>query len=980
MRNASTGDVVITAQNGNITGSGLVTGNNVTLDSATGVGVSTADRVNTAANTLAARSRVSGGVFLAQAHAATLASIGGVTNTAAAGAPYNLNSGGLITIGAGGVNTGGTGATTLTTTAGGITLDGNDVGNTGSATALISAANITGTGVVHGTDVTLDSATGVGTDANNRLNTDATTLAARTTTSGSVFISEANDVSLATIGGVTNSAAGGGGYNVTANGAITVNTDGVTTANGQIALIGASITNNDTITNGGGASTTNILLRADSFNLHGNVASQVEAGAGAVVLTPNTVTNSLGIEAATQQTNITNADLDTIHTTNFVVLGSSVQGFTGNTIIGQDAKVDGGAKSLAFFRNGPGTTTIGAQGVTTTGDVIVNAGGGNIVGSPTGIVAGNHVQLRATNGIGTAATRVKTSADVLAVDNFNIGAFVTETDNVSLADVNLIVGGNVNNAQNLGRAGTYSVTAGGAITVDGNVSTTTGGITLTADSLTNNAVISNGGTSALANIALLANEFHLANPGAAVNAGLAVAVLAPRTPSNSFGIEDASAQTHVTNADIATVSGAAVVFGSPLPGIFTGNMTIGVDNTVAGGNKTLAFLRDPNTITAGTITIGAKGLTTTGNVAIGAGGHGSIVSLGGTIGGNLVSLTATDGIGTSIARVNTSASTLAVQNQGNGSGAFVQETNDVSLANISQSAAEVTLNTTNNGGTGAYDVVGGRHDHRGHGRGQRDWQTRTTRLETTAGDITIGTNIVGRLTDATTLISAGNITGTTGVVRGTAVTLDSATGVGTDANNRLNTAATTLAARTTTSGGVFVNEADGVSLNTIAGVANSTAAAGEYNLLAGGAISVDTGGVTTANGTIRLDGSSITNNATISNGVGGTTNILLKADAYDLVGTGGAVQGGAGAVILTPHTLTNTLAIESDGGLATTTLTNNDLNTITTTDFVVLGSSTNGFVGNTIIGQNAQVDGGLRASLSSGRQDQQTTRPSDCTA
>src|SRR6185295_2436481 len=415
----------ITAQNGNITGAGVVTGNNVTLDSATGVGTSPADRVNTAAQVLAARSRVSGGVFLAQANAVSLATIGGVTNSAAGGG-YNITSGGAITVN-NGINTGGTGgATTLTTTAGGIAIGANDVGNGASATTLVSADTITGTtGVVHGTDVTLDSVNGVGTSPAARLNTAAdnlaaraslgggvfvaeadavtlatiggvenlagaaaaaydvtaggtitvgtggvniagtgttrlettvgdiaighddvgnlaaattliaagsitgptpgpgllgvvqgtdvvldsgtgvgsqaarvitaaSTLAARTRTSGSVFVSEANDVSLATIGGVTNSAAGGGGYNVTANGAVTVNTGGVTTANGQIALIGTSITNNDTISNGGGANTANILLRADTFNLDASVGSQVQAGGGAVILTPNTVSNSLG--------------------------------------------------------------------------------------------------------------------------------------------------------------------------------------------------------------------------------------------------------------------------------------------------------------------------------------------------------------------------------------------------------------------------------------------------------------------------------------------------------------------------------------------------------------------------------------------------------------------------------------------------------------------------------------------------------------
>src|SRR6185503_8856893 len=384
--------------------------------------------------------------------------------------------------------------------------------------------------------------------------------------------------------------------------------------------------------------------------------------------------------------------------------------------------------------------------------------------------------------------------------------------------------------------------------VDGNNTTTTGQITIGANSLTNHAVISNDGTSTTANIALLANAFNLV--GGTVNAGQAAAVLAPLTPTNSFGIEDASAQTHVTNADIATVNGAAVVFGSPLTGIFTGNMTIGVDHQVQGGNKNLAFLRDPNTATTGTITIGANGLTTTGNVAIGAGGHGSIVSSGGTIAGNLVSLTAAEGIGTSLARVLTSANTLAVSNAGNlGSGAFVTEANDVTLANVSLSAGGITLNTTNTGGTGAYDVKAGDTITVGTGGVNAGLgSTGTTSLETTAGDILIGAN-VGNLSGATTLISANTITGT-GVVSGSAVSLSAAGDIG-STPNPINVDAGTL--NFNSPGTVAISEGNDTVLTGL----NS---AGSLSLTSGGAIS-EAAGTTVA----------VTNNASFAAGTNAIT-------------------------------------------------------------------------------------------------------------
>src|SRR5213078_2039766 len=164
---------------------GLVSGTDVTLDSVTGVGTGTSGRGNTAADTLAARSTTSGGVFVNESNAVTL-DVLGAANRAAGAAAYDVTAGGTITV-SGVVNTGGTGTTTLATSAGDIALGAN-VGNASAATVLTSAGNITGTGLVSGTDVTLDSVTGVGTGTSGRVNTAADTLAARSTTSGGVFV------------------------------------------------------------------------------------------------------------------------------------------------------------------------------------------------------------------------------------------------------------------------------------------------------------------------------------------------------------------------------------------------------------------------------------------------------------------------------------------------------------------------------------------------------------------------------------------------------------------------------------------------------------------------------------------------------------------------------------------------------------------------------------------------------------------------
>src|SRR5439155_1422007 len=144
--------------------------------------------------------------------------IGGISQTGS-GAVATSNASGDINV-TGAVNTGGSGSTTLITSTSGDIALGANVGNASAATVLTSAGNITGTGLVSGTDVPLDSVTGVGTGTSGRVNTAADTLAARSTTSGGVFVKESNAVTLDVLG-AANRAAGAAAYDVTAGGTIT---------------------------------------------------------------------------------------------------------------------------------------------------------------------------------------------------------------------------------------------------------------------------------------------------------------------------------------------------------------------------------------------------------------------------------------------------------------------------------------------------------------------------------------------------------------------------------------------------------------------------------------------------------------------------------------------------------------------------------------------------------------------------------------
>ncbi len=211
-----------------------------------------------------------------------------------------------------------------------------------------------------------------------------------------------------------------------------------------------------------------MILNADAFNLTGGT---IQGGAAAVVLRPRTGTNSFGIEAA-GATTLTNADIASIQTDNFIIFGSSTgTTFTGNMTIGENARVEGNGKNLAFSRSltpGAEMITIGSQGVATTGDIIIGAGGGGIRTNG-GTITGDEVVLRATNGIGTPSARVKTAANALALNNAGGGGvFVSELDNVTLRTISLNAGGpfTVSNSNN----GSFSLISGGDVNVAGVVS------------------------------------------------------------------------------------------------------------------------------------------------------------------------------------------------------------------------------------------------------------------------------------------------------------------------------------------------------------------------------------------------------------------------------------------------------------------------------------------------------------------------------
>jgi filamentous hemagglutinin family protein len=1050
--------------------------------------------------------------------------------------------------------------------AGSTTVGSSGVSTTGNVIVSAGGGSLTGTGLITGNQVQLRASTGIGSAA-ARVNVAANVLAVNNTGGTGAFVNASgpvtvNNVNL-TVGGnvnnVANTIGGGGAYDLIAGsvtvaapvnaGTINVNAAGdlqIVGAPGRQASLastaGQTLTANSLslLSNGGTAmisnTTGNTVLNADAFSLAGGA---VNGGSGGVILRPRTGTNSFGIESA-GQTTVSNNDIAAITTSDFVVFGSGLgTTFTGNMTIGQNVHVDGGTKNLAFFRStvGGGSTTVGPFGVGTTGNVIVSGGGGILNG--TGTVAGNQVQLRASTGIGSAASRINASAQTLAISTGGTGAFVNSTGPVTLGDLNLTVGGNPNNISNaVGGSGAYDLTAGGSVNVAGPVNggtinlsaagdlritgapgvgaslTSTAGQTLTANSV---QLLANGGSATISNTTgntvLNADAFSLA--GGAVNGGNGAVILRPRTGTNSFGIESAG-QTTVSNADIAAITTSDfVVFGSGLGTTFTGNMAVGANATVQGGTKNLAFFR---AAVPGSTTIGSGGISTTGNVIVSAGG-GSLNSNGGVVAGNQVQLRASTGIGSAAARVNTAANVLAVNNTG-GAGAFVNATGPVTVGNVGLLVGGMSNNVANVvGGGGAYDLVAngsvtvtapvtagtinvnsagdlqivaapvtlaslasttgqtltansiqllsnggsaaitntsgntvlnadafslaGGAVNGGSGAVvlrprtgtnsfgiESSGQTTVTNADiasittsdfivfgsglgtTFTGNMTIGAdhevngagkNLAffraavpgsttigpfGVSTSGNVIVSAGggSLNSNGGVVAGNQVQLRASAGIGSSAA-RINTAANALAINNTGGAGAFVNALGPVTLGNVNlavggmgnNVGNSVGGGGAYDLIANGSVNV-TGPVVAgtinvnASGDLRVvgapgtsavlastTGQTLTANSVqlLSNGgsaaiTNSTGNTILNADAFSLAG--GAVNGGSGAVVLRPRTGTHSFGIEAAGD---TTLTNADIASISTSDFVVFGSGIGTtFTGNMTIGESAQVAGG----------------------
>ena len=593
---------------GQITGTGTISGTNVALDSVLGVGVSAADRVNTAADTLAARSTTGGGVFVSEANAVTLDDVAGVTNAAAGGAAYNIAAAGALTV-SGPVNPTGSGTTTLATTAGGIALGAN-VGNAGAATTLTSAANITrSAGSVFGTTVALSTPTaganGIGTSGSPIQTTAATITAAAG--SGGVFITESDGASF------TASATGAGNI-------------ALASTSGTLDIGGATSTASGNVT----------LSSADDVT----ISAAVNAGSGSVLINANTA----GADGAgfTQNAGGSIATASTANNAVFINVNSAANG-SGSAVLRDISTGSGGtiAASTAI-----GGSTAGGSITQTSG--VLNTGTGSILlSTPTG----------GASSIGTSGAPIQTNADSILVQSGAGGIFVTEATGASFFAPNAAGAGNIALTSTTGTltvsgaastgSGTITLTSGDAVAVTGSVNAGSGKVAVNANTDGAGAQgFSNSGTITTTNtatdaIAVKVNAAAGGTGSAAIGAGITAGTAATGTinidvvnGSPAGGAITRSAGTLTANT---VTLNAATGIGSA-GALVTAASNLGASNAVS-GNVNVANI-GPLTITgiaqagggdvtvanAGNVVVGGNVTAGAGNVALTAGGTDGVLT------------------------------------------------------------------------------------------------------------------------------------------------------------------------------------------------------------------------------------------------------------------------------------------------------------------------------------------------------------------
>jgi autotransporter-associated beta strand protein len=820
-----------------------------------------------------------------------------------------------------GITTNG-GAVTLTSTTGNIGLNNNSVLSQGGLITLTATAGAindadggTPASIINVTgQATLSAATGIGTSG-DRIDTQVATLSATNTgPSGDIFITEADGVTVAALKQTGGSA---GEVSLKSNtGSIDLNDGSVVSQGGLITLTATA----GAITDSGGGATASIT---NSGQATLTAATGIGSAGGANAIDTQVATLSATNTGASG--NIAIAEVDGVTVLALKQTGTSTGTVSlTTTIAGNIALSDG-----AVLSQGGLITLTASSGAITDADTGTAVSITNATGQAT---------LAAAFGIGTTGDALDTQVATLSASNTGAGNIViNEIDGIEIAAVTAANGG-------------FSLTAGGAVTVTGTVTTSLGSSFLlnTGSAATINGNVTGfGGFTQAGTGTTTLNGSKTYTGATTVNAGTlklggnnvladASTLVVTAGVFDLGGFADTVAGVQQTggtiqNGTLTSTSDFAVQAGAASAGLAGG---VGLTKTGAGtftlsGTNTYTGTTNVN---AGTLTLsggaaiadaGAVVLANTAGVILnvadaetigslsGGGGAGGNVSLGGTLTvGNAANTTFAGAInggsgltkqGAGILQLsgtNTYAGTTTI-NAGTLSlsgGAAIADTSAVVLANVAGATLDIVANET------IGSLAGG---------------------GATGGNVTLSANtlVTG---GAGNTSYAGSISGTGGLTK-------------------IGTGTFTLSGASNYSGLTLIQSGSLVVAN--AAALGSTAGATTINSptanLTIANVDIGTEAINLSSGTLTGTGTSarigglVTNtaiNSTII--VGGSDVLTISGSIVDNAATFGITKAGGGTLVLTgANGYDGTTTIDGgtllvDGSLASTTTTVNSTGTL----------------------------------------------------
>jgi hypothetical protein len=630
--NAIGGDVSLTVSQGGISGSGLVTGNALSVQASRTSSLTTS--VNSVTGTLTGASQT---LTIAEANglaigAANLVASGSAAQIAVTVATGNLTGAGTIR-----ANSGASGIT-LTTSSGSINMTGGvNAGTAGTAT-LTANGSINLPAAEQVTAKTLRS-TSVG---NTTVGTNIAELSARVTGSGSTLSVVDRD-----------------GFTVLSNTALTNNGDiwltAGNTASGDLVITGlvnagsrnVTLTNN----NGGIRFTGNGLV--SGANLSVTSLNAVNLATNVAVLTAN-------VTGASESLRILESNDLTIGTGNVVTNGGAINiTLTGGNLTGT-GRVNAGSGNVTLGAIAGNVTLTAVDQVTGNVLTIVARDSSVLRTNVTGVagsISGAGSSLTVTDAADLRIDGITTTNGAVSLTTVAGNITGTGAVNAGSADVTLNAAAAINTTGNL-TANVVRLRAGG----DANVTTNANNLTanLPAGNLTvleqNGLVVDPSGIRASGNASITLLAGNLTGTGAVTAGNIAL-----NAATGGITLNSSAGQVRATGLlDVRAATGANLATNvATLSGVLNGSLTVtevnaleihaaGINTNSAGGNGNVS------------ISLPGRGasLTVTGDINAGSGNITLSVPSGGVTGaglisGNVLSLTAKTG-----ADINTKLNTL----------------------------------------------------------------------------------------------------------------------------------------------------------------------------------------------------------------------------------------------------------------------------------------------------------------------------------